>query len=82
MLIGKQAAQAEGLKRELYCESHGVRVGLSNLQTHPYPCILRVGYRVRCVTHDKTVDLGEVEKGHATCTINMRGEEKARGLVG
>lgn len=66
--LGKRE-DPDKVRRELYCESHDVKVQLSNLDKHPYPCTLRVGVRVRCKTHGVVINAAEVEGAHAKCEI-------------
>lgn len=63
-------------KRELYCETHDVKVQLSNLEKHPFPCVLRVGQRMRCHTHKMIINADQVKIDHSKCEVGPYNSKK------
>jgi len=60
------------LRRQLYCESCGVRVNMTNVDRHPFPHMLRFGSRAHCETHDRNIAVETVKTDHENCIINYK----------
>lgn len=68
-MLAEKKKPDDKVKRELYCETHDVRIQLSNLENHAYPCVIRVGVRMRCKTHGIVINAEQVKGAHSECEV-------------